>query len=66
VGILVFVLLAQNWSPVRLNFFGIHVDIPKAVAFVVNIGLGMLALWVLQRHLSGHKPSHGGKEVGRP
>jgi len=49
-ALIVFALLAENWSPVRINLFGVHVDVPKAVAFVVNLGLGMLLLWLLQRN----------------
>lgn len=56
-GLLLFILLAQNWSPVRINFFGIHVDVPKAVAFVIDLGLGALALWLVQRHLLGRRAS---------
>ncbi|MBC7287022.1 MAG: hypothetical protein H5T86_03050 [Armatimonadetes bacterium] len=48
-ALIVLALLAENWSPVRINLFGLYVDVPKAVAFVVNLGLGMLLLWAIQR-----------------
>jgi len=51
VGLIVFVLLAQNWAPVRVNVFGVYIDIPKAVAFILSVGIGMLTLWLMQRSL---------------
>lgn len=49
VALIIFVLLAQNWAPVRVNVFGVYLDIPKAVAFLLSVGLGMLVLWLVQR-----------------
>ncbi len=61
-ALIVFALLAENWSPVRINLFGVHVDVPKAVAFVVNLGLGMLLLWLIQRYQRrGAAKSEGGQ-----
>lgn len=49
-ALIIFALLAENWSPVRINIFGVYIDVPKAVAFVVNLALGMLLLWIIQRY----------------
>jgi uncharacterized integral membrane protein len=56
-ALIVFALLAENWSPVRVNLLGVYVDVPKAVAFVVNLGLGMLLLWALQRRRPRQPPA---------
>lgn len=61
-GLIVFALLAENWSPVRVNLFGIYVDIPKSMAFLVNLGLGALALWLVQRSISGRLARQKGDE----
>ncbi len=64
-GLLIFILLAQNWAPVRINIFGLYIDVPKAVAFVVNIGIGMLVLWLVQRWLSARRHQQA-RQGGRP
>ncbi len=48
--VIAFILLAENWAPVRINILGLYIDVPKAVAFVVNVAIGMLILWLWQRH----------------
>ena len=44
-GLLVLVLLVlavENWPPMRLNFIGWHVDIPKTIVLAVGFALGYL------------------------
>ncbi len=43
--VLAIALLAENWSAVRVNFFGAYVDVPKPVAFLVDVLIGALIMW---------------------
>jgi uncharacterized integral membrane protein len=45
VVVLAVALLAENWSAVRVNFFGAYVDVPKPVAFLVDVLIGALIMW---------------------
>jgi len=47
VVVIVIALLAENWSAVRINFFGAYVDVPKPVAFLVDVLIGALIMWFL-------------------
>ena len=60
--LIVIALLAENWSPVRINLFGLYIDVPKAVAFVVNLALGMALLWLWQRHQARRRPREGSQQ----
>lgn len=51
--VVVVAMLAENWSQVRLNFFGAYVDVPKPVAFVVDVGIGALVMWLIMRRKDG-------------
>ncbi len=37
-----------NWAPLRINFFGLYLDAPRAVVFVVLFLLGMVTAWLLE------------------
>lgn len=41
------VLLAQNWAPVRFYFFGWAFELPKAIAFLIDVALGVVLTWLL-------------------
>ncbi|MCD6351902.1 MAG: LapA family protein [Armatimonadetes bacterium] len=43
-------LIIENWAPVRVNIFGFYADLPKALVFIVGMGLGALVLWWVQRY----------------
>jgi len=45
-ALIALILVARNWAPVRIDFFGWHPDVPKAVAFVFFFALGLLAEWL--------------------
>ncbi|MFP3904702.1 MAG: hypothetical protein ACLFWB_10720, partial [Armatimonadota bacterium] len=45
-ALIVVAFLIMNWSPMRLFFFGLSVDIPRAVAIVLLIGIGFVAGWL--------------------
>ena len=44
-GLLVIVLLASNWSPMRFYFFGLWLEVPKALSVLVLLGAGFLVGW---------------------
>ena len=43
--VILIALLAENWSAVRINFFGAYADVPKPVAFLVDVLIGALIMW---------------------
>ena len=47
VALIILVLLARNWTLVRIDLFGWHFDAPKPVVFAVSLALGavLLRLW---------------------
>lgn len=47
-ALIVVAFLIMNWSPMRLFFFGLSVDIPRAVAIVLLIGIGFVAGWLVR------------------
>lgn len=49
VGLVVLVLVVENWPAMRINFVGLHVDLPKSVVFVITFGLGFAAAWLMFR-----------------
>ena len=44
-GLLVIVLLASNWSPMRFYFFGLWLEVPKALSVLILLGTGFLVGW---------------------
>lgn len=48
VALIIVAFLIMNWSPMRLFFFGLSVDIPRALAIVILIGIGFLAGWFMR------------------
>jgi len=44
-ALIVLVVLAENWAAVRISFLGLRAELPKAVAFLLNIILGGLLTW---------------------
>jgi hypothetical protein len=45
-ALVVLAFFVMNWAPMRLFFFGLSVDIPRALAIVILIGIGFLAGWL--------------------
>ena len=47
VALIILVLLARNWTLVRIDLFGWHFDAPKPVVFIISLILGavLLRLW---------------------
>lgn len=43
------VILAENWAAVRVSFLGLRLELPKAVAFLLNIILGGILTWIWLR-----------------
>lgn len=39
------VVLAENWAAVRISFLGLRLELPKALAFLLNIILGGALTW---------------------
>lgn len=39
------VVLAENWAAVRVSFLGLRLELPKALAFLLNIILGGALMW---------------------
>ena len=48
-ALLVIVILAENWAPVRFYFLGLALELPKAVAFVLDVAIGAALMWLLLR-----------------
>ncbi len=44
-GLLVIVMLASNWSPMRFYFLGLWLEVPKALSVLVLLGAGFLVGW---------------------
>ncbi len=40
------ILIARNWAPVRIDLFGWHPDMPKAIAFIFFFLLGVATAWL--------------------
>jgi uncharacterized integral membrane protein len=49
IGLVILVLIAENWPAMRLNFVGLHVDVPKSVVLLVTFGLGFGVSWLMFR-----------------
>ena len=47
--LLVLVALGQNWQPVRIYLLGLRLELPKAVAFILDLALGGLLTWLWMR-----------------
>ena len=50
-GLLIIIVLAfiiRNWSPLRINFFGLYFDAPRAVVLIIMFVLGMMTAWLLE------------------
>jgi hypothetical protein len=52
-------LLAANAAPVRIVFFFWPVDMPKYVAFILDVALGGLLMWLWLRPRAAKKPAEG-------
>jgi len=62
IGFLLVWLLLVNLAPVRLVLWFWAVDVPKAAAFIVDVALGALLMWLwLRPRVKGD----GGKEEGK-
>lgn len=46
------VIVVENWPAMRLNFLGLHVDIPKAAVLVIVFALGFALAWTVCRRRS--------------
>jgi len=54
-------LLLANLAPVRIVLFFWTVDIPKALAFILDVALGAVLMWLWLRPKAQRKP---GEEEG--
>lgn len=43
------VLFVQNINPVRFYFMGLALELPKSIAFLLDVALGALLMWLWQR-----------------
>jgi len=59
VAALVVWLLAANLAAVRVVLFFWTVDIPKALAFLLDVALGALLMWLWLRPKAPKKPAEG-------
>lgn len=59
VAALVVWLLVANWAPVRVVLFFWTVDVPKALDFLIAVGLGVLLMWLWGRARVPKKPAEG-------
>lgn len=51
-GLLVLLLalvVVENWPPMRLNLFGLHADIPKALVLLADFLAGFAVAWLVLR-----------------
>jgi uncharacterized integral membrane protein len=54
-------LLAANLAPVRIVLLFWTVDIPKALAFLLDVALGAVLMWLWLRPKAAKKPAEGTK-----
>lgn len=47
--LIILVILAENWAPVRFYLFGIALELPKAIAFLLDVALGAALMWLWLR-----------------
>ena len=59
VAALVVWVLAANLAPVRVVLFFWTIDIPKALDFLIAVGLGVLLMWLWGRARAPKKPAEG-------
>ena len=50
VALIVLAILIENWDPVRLNLFGLRFEMPKAIAFALDVALGAMLMWLWLYH----------------
>ena len=61
IALLVIWLLAANGSPVRIVLWFWTVDVPKWIAFLVDVALGALLMWLWLRWRERGKAAAGGE-----
>lgn len=44
-GLVILFVLGQNWQPVRFYLLGFGFELPKTIAFLLNMALGGLLVW---------------------
>lgn len=47
--LLVLVIIAENWTPLRLYLFGLALELPKAIALLGAMAVGAVISWLWQR-----------------
>lgn len=47
--LIILVILAENWAPVRFYLFGIALELPKAIAFLLDVAIGAALMWLWLR-----------------
>lgn len=47
--LLIVVLFAENIAPVRFYFLGLALELPKSIAFILDVALGALLMWLWLR-----------------
>ena len=47
--LIILVILGENWTPVRFYLFGIALELPKAIAFLLDVAIGALLMWLWLR-----------------
>jgi uncharacterized integral membrane protein len=46
-------LIAENWEPVRFYFIGLALELPKPIAFILDVVLGAVLMWLWLRRTPG-------------
>lgn len=61
-ALIIFAFLVENWTPVRIDLFGVFIDIPKTVALIISLALGMAILKLWQEHRRNRGDEEGPRE----
>ncbi len=48
-ALVVLVILAENWVPVRFYALGFSFDLPRTLTFVIDLAIGALLMWLWLR-----------------
>lgn len=43
IALIALVLVIENWAPVRFYFLGLALELPKSIAFILNVAIGAAA-----------------------
>ena len=59
VVLVVVLVVAENWPPMRLSLLGLHADVPKAVVLIVDFLLGFGVAWLMLRKAGKAEKTEG-------